>query len=78
MLRIPGKHAGGLSAFARTGSRGGGGLRNCDGTIEVHIVSFDSDQNLQRFRGDPRRAWFAHLIEASAAKNEFLAMTDIT
>jgi len=31
-------------------------LRNADGTIEVHIVSFDSDQNFQRFRSDPRRA----------------------
>jgi hypothetical protein len=29
-------------------------LRNSDGTIEVHIVSFDSDQNFQRFRSDPR------------------------
>jgi uncharacterized protein (DUF1330 family) len=52
-------------------------LRNSDSTIEVHIVSFDSDQNLQRFRSDPRRASVAHLIEASAAKNEFLAMTDV-
>lgn len=52
-------------------------LRNSDSTIEVHIVSFDSDQNFQRFRNDPRRASFAHLIEASAAKNELLAMTDV-
>jgi hypothetical protein len=52
-------------------------LRNSDSTIEVHIVSFDSDQNFQRFRSDPRRACFAHLIEASAAKNELLAMTDV-
>jgi hypothetical protein len=50
-------------------------LRNSDSTIEVHIVSFDSDQNFQRFRSDPRCACFAHLIEASAAKNELLAMT---
>lgn len=52
-------------------------LRNSDGTIEVHIVSFDSDQNFQRFRSDPRRASLAHLIEASAARNEILAMTDV-
>ena len=52
-------------------------LRNSDGTVEVHIVSFDSDQNFQRFRTDPRRAAFAHLMEASAANNELLAMTDI-
>src|SRR5229473_734063 len=52
-------------------------LRNSDSTIEVHIVSFDSDQNFQRFRSDPRRASFAHLMEASAARNEFFAMTDV-
>ena len=52
-------------------------LRNSDGTVEVHIVSFDSDQNLQRFRSDPRRASFSHLFEASAAKNEVFAMTDV-
>ena len=52
-------------------------LRNSDGTIEVHIVSFDSEQNFRRFRSDPRRASFTHLIEASAAGNELLAMTDV-
>ena len=52
-------------------------LRNSDGTIEVHIVSFDSDQNFQRFRSDPRRASFAHLLEASAASIERFAMTDV-
>jgi hypothetical protein len=52
-------------------------LRNSDSTIEVHIVSFDSDQNFQRFRSDPRRASFTHLFEASAAKNEFFAMIDV-
>ena len=53
-------------------------LRNSDGTIEVHIVSFDSDQNSQRFRSDPRRAALAHLFKASAAQNEVFAMTDVS
>jgi hypothetical protein len=52
-------------------------LRNSDGTIEVHIVSFESDQNFQRFRSDPRRASFAHLLESSAASIERFAMTDV-
>jgi hypothetical protein len=52
-------------------------LRNFDGTIEVHIVSFDSDRNFQRFGSDPRRASFAHLFETSAARNELFAMTDV-
>jgi uncharacterized protein (DUF1330 family) len=52
-------------------------LRNSDGTIEVHIVSFDSDQNFQRYRNDPGRAAVSHLFEASAASTERLAMTDV-
>jgi len=53
-------------------------LRNSDSTIEVHIVSFDSEQNFQRFRSDPRRTSYAHLIERSSAKNELIAMTDVS
>ena len=52
-------------------------LRNGDGTIEVHIVSFESDQSFQRYRDDPRRAALSHLFEASAASTERLAMTDV-
>jgi hypothetical protein len=52
-------------------------LRNDGGTIEVHIVSFVSDRNAQRFRSDPRRAALSHLFEASAASTERLAMTDV-
>lgn len=52
-------------------------LRNSDGTTEVHIVSFDTDENFQRFRHDPRRASLAHLLETSAAKTELFAMTDV-
>ena len=52
-------------------------LRNGDGTIEVHIVSFDSDQNFQRYRSDPRRTAHSHLFEASGASTERLAMTDV-
>jgi len=52
-------------------------LRNGDGTIEVHIVSFGSDRDFQRYRNDPRRAAVSHLFEASAARNELLAVTDV-
>jgi hypothetical protein len=52
-------------------------LRNGDGTIEVHIVSFDSDRSFQRYRDDPRRAALSHQFEASAASTERLAMTDV-
>jgi hypothetical protein len=53
-------------------------LRNADGTIEVHIVSFDSEKNFQRFRSDPRRASYAHLLERSSANNERIAMADVS
>jgi uncharacterized protein (DUF1330 family) len=53
-------------------------LRNSDGTVEVHILSFDSEQSFQRFRNDPRRASYAHLKERSAAKTETIAMADIS
>ena len=53
-------------------------LRNSDGTVEVHIVSFDSEQSFQRFRSDPRRASYAHLMEKSSANNELIAMTDVS
>ena len=52
-------------------------LRNSEGTIEVHIVSFDTDQNYQRFKSDPRRGSLSHLFKASAASNEVFAMTDV-
>jgi uncharacterized protein (DUF1330 family) len=53
-------------------------LRNSDGTVEVHIVSFDSEQGFQRFRSDPRRASYAHLMERSAANKELIAMADVS
>ena len=52
-------------------------LRNGDGTVEVHIVSFESDQDFQRYSSDPGRAALSHLLEASAACTERLAMTDV-
>jgi hypothetical protein len=52
-------------------------LRNGDGTIEVHIVSFESDRDFQRYRSDPGRAAVSHLFEASAASTERLVMTDV-
>ena len=53
-------------------------LRNSDGTIEIHIVSFDSEQSFQSFRSDPRRASYAQLLERSLAKSELIAMTDVS
>ncbi|SFJ30499.1 hypothetical protein [Bradyrhizobium sp. Gha] len=52
-------------------------LRNADGTMEVHIVSFASDADFQNYRIDPRRTAQAWLLEKSSAKLELLPMTDV-
>ena len=52
-------------------------LRNVDGTIETHIVSFASDADFQNYRNDPRRAAQAWLLENSSAKLELLAMANV-
>ena len=52
-------------------------LRNPDGTVEVHILSFPSDADFQDYRADPRRAAQALLWEKSSAKSELLRMTNI-
>ncbi len=52
-------------------------LRNSDGTIEMHIVSFASEADFQSYRNDPRRTAQARLLEKSAAKLELLPMTNV-
>jgi hypothetical protein len=53
-------------------------LRNPDGTVEVHIVSFASDADFQNYRADPRRMAQARLLERSSAKLELLPMMDVS
>ena len=52
-------------------------LRNQDGTVEMHIVSFASDADFKNYRNDPRRAAQAWLLEKSSAKLELLSMTNV-
>jgi hypothetical protein len=53
-------------------------LRNPDGTVEVHIVSFASDADFQSYRNDPRRMAQAWLLERSSAKLELLPTTNVS
>jgi hypothetical protein len=53
-------------------------LRNPDGTVEVHIVSFASDADFQNYRNDPRRMAQASLLEKSSAKLELLPMANVS
>src|ERR1700754_1458738 len=52
-------------------------LRNPDGTVEIHIVSFASEADFQDYRDDPRRMAQARLLEKSAASIELFAMQDV-
>jgi hypothetical protein len=53
-------------------------LRNQDGTVEVHIVSFASEADFQNYRNDPRRTAQASLLKKSSAMRESLAMTNVS
>jgi hypothetical protein len=52
-------------------------LRNPDGTVEMHIVSYASDADRQNYRNDPRRAAQAWLLERSSAKLELFPMANV-
>jgi antibiotic biosynthesis monooxygenase (ABM) superfamily enzyme len=53
-------------------------LRNQDGTVELHIVSFASDADFQNYRNDPRRAAQAWLLEKSTATFELLPVANVS
>ena len=53
-------------------------LRNPEGTIEMHIISFASDTDFQNYRNDPRRTAQAWLLEKSSAKLELLPMANVS
>ena len=53
-------------------------LRNSDGTLEVHIVSFPSKASFQNYRNDSRRVAQASLLENASAKLELFPMTNVS
>jgi hypothetical protein len=53
-------------------------LRNPNGTVEVHIVSFASDADFPNYRNDPRRIALVQLLEKSSAKLELLPMANVS
>jgi hypothetical protein len=53
-------------------------LRNSDGTVEVHIVSFASHADFQNYLNDPRREAHAGLLEKSSATSELLLVANVS
>jgi antibiotic biosynthesis monooxygenase (ABM) superfamily enzyme len=53
-------------------------LRNPEGTIEMHIISFASDADFQNYRNDPGRMEQVWLLEKSSAKLELLPMANVS
>lgn len=53
-------------------------LRNPDGTVELHIISFASEADFQNYRNDSRRTAQAWLLEKSSAKLELLPMANVS
>ena len=53
-------------------------LRNEDGTVELHILTFPSAEHLARFRADPRRTEAAPLLAGSGATTELFELDDVT
>lgn len=52
-------------------------LRSLDGRTEVHLLSFADDAGLSPYRADPRRAAAAHLLAASGATVELVAVVEV-
>jgi hypothetical protein len=53
-------------------------LRNPDGTVEIHIISFASAADRQNYRNDPRRTAQAWLLEKSSAQSELFPMANVS
>ena len=66
-----------LPLLAGHGGRLDRRLRGGDGEVEVHVIEFATDDGLDAYRADPRRAEHAPLLEASGAEIELLEMRDV-
>ena len=53
-------------------------LRNHDSTVEMHIISFASNDDYQNYRNDPRRTAQTSLLEKSSAMFELFPMTNVS
>ena len=47
-------------------------VRSADGTLEIHLLVFDSPQALERLRADPRRSAAQPLLQAAEPELELV------
>lgn len=52
-------------------------LRNADGTVEIHIVSFPSEAAFESFRNDRTRTEALEFLTASEAATEAFVVADV-
>jgi len=52
-------------------------MRNADGTVELHLVSFPSAAAFERYRDDPGRRRHLPLLEQSRASQELFELHDL-
>jgi hypothetical protein len=53
-------------------------LRTEDGRMEVHVVSFGDEKEMEGYRADPRRAALAGLFDESGAHADVASVADVT
>ena len=67
VLPVLGEHGGALERR----------LRSADAQVELHLVSFPSDEAFLAYRDDARRREQGHLLERSGAVVELLQLYDV-
>ncbi|MER5478147.1 hypothetical protein ABT026_14400 [Streptomyces sp. NPDC002734] len=66
-----------LPLLAEYGGRLERRVRTMDDRLEVHLVSFPTEDALDAYRADPRRSAAAPLLESSGAEVQLLPVRDI-
>ncbi len=67
-----------LPLLPRYGGRLDRRLRSADGRIELHVLSFPSNDALDAYRADPIRVEHLHLLAESGAEAELLELADVS
>ncbi len=66
-----------LPLMAKYGGRLERRLRSADGCTEIHVISFPSSDDLERYRNSDERAKHLPLLAESGASSELIEVTDV-